>query len=160
MPWLTLSGSNYPCLERIFMVPKVFEPLRVDCCILNIVRASYLNSYRCDIPYLVNKLVPQFKWKVSTVFKIQERPAHIVRLFIDSRWQTGQRDKTMLDVKWLQLDCNNTCSDKKLIYKRYSLMCQQCTHNVLAFPQLLHISWIIIFILLVLVYRNDIFPLS
>ena len=24
----TLIGSNYPCLELIFMVPKVFEPLK------------------------------------------------------------------------------------------------------------------------------------
>ena len=27
----TLSGLNYPCLELIFMVPKVFEPLQFDC---------------------------------------------------------------------------------------------------------------------------------
>ena len=27
----TLTGSNYPCLELIFMVPKVFEPLKFDC---------------------------------------------------------------------------------------------------------------------------------
>ena len=27
----TLIGSNYPCLEQIFMVPKVFEPLKFDC---------------------------------------------------------------------------------------------------------------------------------
>ena len=27
----TLIGSNYPCLELIFMVPKVFEPLNFDC---------------------------------------------------------------------------------------------------------------------------------
>ena len=26
-----LIGSNYPCLELIFMVPKVFEPLKFDC---------------------------------------------------------------------------------------------------------------------------------
>ena len=25
----TLIGSNYPCLELIFMVPKVFEPLKL-----------------------------------------------------------------------------------------------------------------------------------
>ena len=25
---LTFTGSNYPCLELIFMVPKVFEPLK------------------------------------------------------------------------------------------------------------------------------------
>ena len=28
---ITLSGSNYPCLERICMVPKLFEPLRFNC---------------------------------------------------------------------------------------------------------------------------------
>ena len=31
VPCLTLSDSNYPCLERISMVPKMFEPLRFDC---------------------------------------------------------------------------------------------------------------------------------
>ena len=27
----TLIGSNYPCVELIFMVPKVFESLKFDC---------------------------------------------------------------------------------------------------------------------------------
>ena len=27
----TLIGSNYPCLELIFVVPKVFEPLKFYC---------------------------------------------------------------------------------------------------------------------------------
>ena len=27
----TLIGPNYPCLELIFMVPKLFEPLKFDC---------------------------------------------------------------------------------------------------------------------------------
>ena len=31
MPWLTLSGSNYPRLERISMVLNMFEPLKFDC---------------------------------------------------------------------------------------------------------------------------------
>ena len=30
-PELVLSGSNYSCLERISMVPKMFEQLRFDC---------------------------------------------------------------------------------------------------------------------------------
>ena len=30
-PGLTLSGSNYPYLEQIFMVPKRFEPSKFDC---------------------------------------------------------------------------------------------------------------------------------
>ena len=28
--WLTLISSNYPCLELIFMVANVFEPLKFD----------------------------------------------------------------------------------------------------------------------------------
>ena len=27
----TLIDSNFPCLEQIFMVPKVFEPLKFYC---------------------------------------------------------------------------------------------------------------------------------
>ena len=30
----TLTGSNFPCLEQIFVVPKVFEPLKFDCIFL------------------------------------------------------------------------------------------------------------------------------
>ena len=30
-PWLILSGSNYPYLEQIIMVQKMFEPLKFDC---------------------------------------------------------------------------------------------------------------------------------
>ena len=29
--WLTLISSNYPYLEHIFMVPKVFKPLKFYC---------------------------------------------------------------------------------------------------------------------------------
>ena len=29
--WLTLISSNYPCLEHILMVSKVFEPLKFYC---------------------------------------------------------------------------------------------------------------------------------
>ena len=28
---VTFRGSNYRCLEQIFMVPKGFEPLKFDC---------------------------------------------------------------------------------------------------------------------------------
>ena len=28
---LTLISSNYPCLEHLFLVPKVFEPLKFGC---------------------------------------------------------------------------------------------------------------------------------
>ena len=31
---VTLCGSNYRCLEQIFLVPKGFEPLKFHCIIL------------------------------------------------------------------------------------------------------------------------------
>ena len=37
--WLTLISSNYPCLEHIFMVHKVFKPLKF----------YYIFSYAEDI---------------------------------------------------------------------------------------------------------------
>ena len=41
----TLIGSNYPCLELIFMVPKVFEPLKFDC-IGNVITVVFMNTLR------------------------------------------------------------------------------------------------------------------
>ena len=29
--WLIFIGLNYPWLEQFSMVPKVFEPLEIDC---------------------------------------------------------------------------------------------------------------------------------
>ena len=50
---VTFRGSNYRCLEQIFMVPKGFEPLKFDCsCLLrfqsvlkNILSKLYSPSY-------------------------------------------------------------------------------------------------------------------
>ena len=38
----TLISSNYPCLELIFMVQKVFKPLKFDC---NIILSAKLLKY-------------------------------------------------------------------------------------------------------------------
>ena len=54
-----LIGSNYPCLELIFMVPKVFKPLKFDCTFI-----SSANSRKAVVSYwqkyvhkvLVNRL--------------------------------------------------------------------------------------------------------
>ena len=52
----TLIGSNYPCLELIFMVPNVFEPLKFDCIIVIIARneitrkqSSLINGHRLKL---------------------------------------------------------------------------------------------------------------
>ena len=34
---LTLISSNYPCLELIFMAPKVFKPLKFDYIVLLVI---------------------------------------------------------------------------------------------------------------------------
>ena len=41
-PWLTLSCSNYPYLEQISIVSKMFEPLKFDCTCNN----SHVNRYQ------------------------------------------------------------------------------------------------------------------
>ena len=37
-PWLNLIGSNYPSLEQISMVPKMFEPLKFGC---NVIKGTW-----------------------------------------------------------------------------------------------------------------------
>ena len=51
----TLSGSNYPCLERISMVPKMFEPLRFDCN-FPVRRAARRKKKKKKIEVLIQKL--------------------------------------------------------------------------------------------------------
>ena len=42
---LTLIGSNYPCLELIFMVPKVLEPLKFDCSLYGTYETLWLKMF-------------------------------------------------------------------------------------------------------------------
>ena len=56
----TLIGSKYPYLEQIFMVPKVFEPLKLDCIqvtklqenidITNVTLMNYNRRATCERP--------------------------------------------------------------------------------------------------------------
>ena len=47
--WLILMSSNFPCLEHIFMVPKVFEPLKFDCIFHNEVGLHRWGCYKIVI---------------------------------------------------------------------------------------------------------------
>ena len=47
----TLNGSNYPCLELIFMVPKVFEPLKLDCIYQSVVLCVEANVVLEDLSW-------------------------------------------------------------------------------------------------------------
>ena len=44
---LTLISSNYPCLEHLFMVPKVFEPLKLNCSLIE--SMINLNRSSCEL---------------------------------------------------------------------------------------------------------------
>ena len=45
----TLNGSNYPSLELIFMVPKVFEPLKFDCITIILIFVSFHFAINTEI---------------------------------------------------------------------------------------------------------------
>ena len=61
--WFTLVSSNYPCLEHIFMIPKVFEPLKFYC------NKEY-SLYTLQIFFTFHHLLPQTvvisKWYFGT----------------------------------------------------------------------------------------------
>ena len=61
-PWLTRSGSNYPCLEQISMVRKMFEPLKVDCIWQNGMVSGYLGRIVVKVVSLLT--IP---WRFPTV---------------------------------------------------------------------------------------------
>ena len=43
---ITFQGSNYRCLEQIFMVPKGFEPSKFDCRFRRFLKLAYF----CKVP--------------------------------------------------------------------------------------------------------------
>ena len=55
--WLTLCGSNYPYLEQISMVPKMFKPLKFDVCDCVIfwttwIFCTILHCYHCSLYWI------------------------------------------------------------------------------------------------------------
>ena len=52
--WLILSGSNYPCLEQIYIVTNMFELLRFDCITFLYGDTRRAESYRMHIYQLIH----------------------------------------------------------------------------------------------------------
>ena len=78
----TLIGSYYPCLELIFMVPKVFEPLKFDC--IEIARQTL---YVCSaVYYLYLALVG---WPLRQYFSLYQ----VVSQREKDRERTDERKK-------------------------------------------------------------------
>ena len=51
---LTLTSLNYPCLEHIFIVPKMFEPLKFYCNLFQYTIAAGKNEYLYSRPLFVS----------------------------------------------------------------------------------------------------------
>ena len=113
----TLTGSNYPCLELIFMVPKVFEPLKFDCIFNN---ARFLHKHFSDIEFEPNILSADvigfaesrlcarddsshFAQKDFKLLRIDEtghnsgnRPYHMLALYIMDYYEIQRIEKILL----------------------------------------------------------------
>ena len=61
---LTLSSSNYPCLEHVFMVPKMFEPLKFDC------SRKYVDCLKFIMCKSNNNLLAKFQYLNSIFLKL------------------------------------------------------------------------------------------
>ena len=64
----TLIGSNYPCLKLIFMIPKVFEPLKFDSTSENAreARKSMIKAYQLEI--ILIRIMTLYKILLMTTF--------------------------------------------------------------------------------------------
>ena len=58
----TLIGSNYPCLKLIYLVPKVFEPLKFDCNTME--NLKWTDSHTVIPEYIVHNLSPFFLYRM------------------------------------------------------------------------------------------------
>ena len=114
---ITLSGSNYPCLERISMVPKMFEPLRFDCNMLGFLRRNlrissqdtktlaYIALMRSNLEYCATVWNPYMKEQIYKLEMIQ-RPA---ARFVMNRFRNTSSVSDMLDqLHWETLEARRT----------------------------------------------------
>ena len=109
--WLTLISLNYPCLEHIFMVIKVFKPLKFYC---------ILNRW----------------WSEKLCIDVNDMVWHIL-LALWYRKPTLAYT-TMYDFKWLRhmflltyLGLHNYCVTETLFrsHTHFWDICKQCRHN-------------------------------
>ena len=84
----TLIGSNYPCLELIFMVPKVFEPLKFDCILKY---GPFTSTFGARS---LSSISYKQKKKKSRVFRTYEHPKRCISIRNDALKSRFIRKKT------------------------------------------------------------------
>ena len=72
----TLIGLNYPCLQLIFMVPKVFEPLKFDCILWHLiwVHSVCIHPQKQISPDSIPIYLLPYFFGYKTVFSFQNNP--------------------------------------------------------------------------------------
>ena len=113
----TLTGSNYLCLELIFMVPKVFEPLKFDCSLQCLITKFFYLTVT-DSMYevtLVREDMDGNSFPVAAEFQASEAPQppapvnlHLTMSTVDSisvQWYQPHSDMEILQytIKYYEL---------------------------------------------------------
>ena len=73
---LTLTSSNYPCLEHIFLVPQVFELLKFDCIIEETVSKTSTKSKKAKKPWFIDDCINAIKQRKGAVRQFNTRPTN------------------------------------------------------------------------------------
>ena len=115
---VTLRGSNYRCLEQIFMVLKGFEPSKFDCTCFHLY-SSYNSTIVCmfHTPHLSPSLARQSK-RISSRYQ-NERSAH-------------KESKNCLRTQRMTKPTNVMYAQRRLISALASTQCDQnlsCPHE-------------------------------
>ena len=82
MLWLTRSGLKRPCLEQIFMVLKMFKPLKFDCTFISadvFFFFSFLSKCMCCTSTVFDLILPHCALKF---FKITEKTCGKIRIYL------------------------------------------------------------------------------
>ena len=110
--WLTRSGSNYPCLEQISMVPKMFEPFKFDCMIIGCEEGFLQKSWRMKsqkVPYHYENIPIQIYWKFyhQPMKKISDKNSDIFHI-------ASQKGECGYSLEWIIRRINKDASSASI----------------------------------------------
>ena len=112
VPWLTISGSNYPCLERISMVPKMVEPLRFDCRYILCYRLMLAieDAHECNVTpvnfHLLNCVaISVFKCLVANKIITKTRLFNYIEILTTKNWKFSDKIADIFQISAQNIDC-------------------------------------------------------
>ena len=104
--WINLTSSNYPSVEQISMVPKMFEPLKFNC-IRNQgdQRRSVCASALCDESAL------HIKWTLHILIAnniTKTRLFIYTENFTTKKWKTSDKNPDIFHISAQNIDCGDS----------------------------------------------------